>query len=127
MIAMGLQRTANGAHQTGKGRSVMTPFDELTVHPIRMARLLKVFGACLSVFATVAAFQVFGQAAREPLDPADLPRIGAVALSPLIVCLLSIGSAYLLRRGRWRFTACFAASLQVFWALGVYVWVLSSH
>jgi hypothetical protein len=103
----------------------MTPFDDLKIHPLRMVRLLKVLGACFSVFTTIAALGVVGQAAPDSVTRETLPFIGALALSPLVACVFSLWLARRLRRSNWRLTACFAASLQVFWALGVYLWVCS--
>jgi hypothetical protein len=103
----------------------MTPFDELTIHPLRLVRLLKVLGSCLSVLTTVGALGVFERAARDPVTRDALPFIGVVALSPLVACVVSLWLARRLRRSNWRFTSCFAASLQIFWALGVYLRVCS--
>lgn len=107
------------------GANEMTPLDELTIHPLRMARLLKVLGACLSVLSAIAVLGVVGQAARDSVPRETLSFVAAAALSPLVVCVFSLWLARRLRQSNWRFTACFAASLQIFWALGVYLWVSS--
>src|SRR4051812_25693714 len=103
----------------------MTPFDELTVHPLRMARLLKAFGACFSVLVTVTTFQVLKEGTRDLPAPEILPFSGLIAVSPIIVSVIAILGTWLLRRGNWRFMACFAACTQIFWALGIYIWVVS--
>jgi hypothetical protein len=107
------------------GANGMTPFDELTIHPLRLARLLKVLGACLSVLTAIAVFGVVEQAAQDSAPAGTLSFIGAAALSPLVVCGFSLWLAHRLRGSNWRFASCFAASLQIFWALGVYLWVSS--